>query len=73
MKTATKSLRQKESGSTFHMVYDRKTKFVELCVWESPSGQLVALDNDWMYAFQQSDSDPVPELLRAYGELESDQ
>lgn len=66
MKTIAKSYPHEGSGSKIHLVYDKKSKVVQFSVWESPTGLLVALSNDWMADHQSANIDPVPELLEVY-------
>jgi hypothetical protein len=71
-KTIAKSFAHEDSGSTVHVVYERKTMLVELCVWESKEGDFVALDNEWMFEHQEADIDPIPELIEFYRYKEDD-
>lgn len=68
MKTIAKTFPHAESGTALHLIYDKKTKRVHLCVWESKSGRLISLSHEWMKDHMDNDKDPVPELLELYKE-----
>jgi hypothetical protein len=72
MRTAARTYPHTVSGSKIHVVYDVKSKVVQLCVWETESGRLVALERNWLAEYQDEDIDPVPDLLKVYGNLEDE-
>jgi hypothetical protein len=61
-----------ESGTKLHVIYHRKSKRLQICVWEAASGRLVALDEAWLAEYQESDLDPIPDLVKVYGNIEDE-
>lgn len=53
-------------GGKFLVVYESKSTRLILNIWESPGGQLVALDDEWFLSYSEAQVDPVPELLQHY-------
>lgn len=68
MKTIARTIPHTESGTALHLIYDKKSKKVEICVWESTTGRLISLSNEWMRTRLNGDQDPIPELLELYKE-----
>lgn len=68
MKTTARTFPHAESGTALHMICDKKTKGVYLCVWESKAGDYISLSYEWMKERMDANRDPIPELLQIYGE-----
>ena len=64
MATTARTIRRK--GSRLQVIYDLDTWKVEFTVWESPTGELVLVDDDRMSKQKAAGTDPIRRLLKTY-------
>lgn len=56
----------KATSTKLHVIYDKKSQVMQVCVWESLGGTLVSLDVDWLADYKARDISPIPDLIAKY-------
>jgi len=72
LKYAARTHVYEDIGTSMHLIYDRKTKKLYVCVWETKSGDYIALSKAWLKERVDNDVNPTPELLALFDSEEEE-
>lgn len=73
MKLLVQSYDDKATGTKLHVIYDKKSQVMQVCLWESLGGRLVSLDADWLADYKARDISPIPDLIAMYPDVDEDE